>query len=608
MNDVFKLILSLSLSGTILSLILLLIKPLIENRISKSVQYYIWIVVLLRLILPFSFEENLMNKVFYLTNTQAIVSTNHESYIANNESFSIINTLTFSDAEEKLDNESSNYNSDSSSYSRGLFNIFNDYIFYIYLLGVIFAIAINIISYVKFTRELQSSYKNANIQEHLVLSSLIKRNKKVSLFRSSLVNTPMLVGLFNPKIIIPDVNYNEKQLRYILSHELIHLNRFDIELKWLAMLATSIHWFNPIMMLIRKEFNNICELSCDEAVIRNLNNDEKQEYGDTLIFTAAQYKYPSSKLQATMCAEKKTLRKRLLSIMNYNKKSKLKILTSVLLLTVIILSSLYVGACTIETPKEPPQVIITNETDYAQNTYTIHKNKWNGEENTEHSFYEIAKENNLFTDLHFITADEKIRVGFGKFKPDSISVKVALFKDIHSELPLKIVDVPVNNSRSGVYEFYNSNNIDNNVVGAKIKTFSISATWGNNSCEYIFVTETPSHFSISTKPAGYGINKFSKLQAEADKGNRPDLLDAEAVALEFLKSNEFTEYLKIRAIEGVNIDPISISNYNDYTIVKYGLEKQYGYIELKLIQPGKSDDNSIWMVDLYNVKMRTYSD
>lgn len=124
----------------------------------------------------------------------------------------------------------------------------------------------------------------------------------------------------------------------------------------------------------------------------------------------------------------------------------------------------------------------------------------------------------------------------------------------------------MHNYRGGVYEFTQPNDLDNNVARAKVKIYSISATWGGNRCEYIFAAEMPSYFSKSTIPTGLGIKKFRELQAEADKGNRPDLLVAEAVALEFLNSNELTEYLKIRAIEGVNKDPISVSHYNDYTI------------------------------------------
>jgi len=608
-NNLFILVLSLSLSGTILALILLSIKPLIENRISKSIQYYIWIIVLLRLTIPFSLEENLMNKIFYNNDFPRLVSTNQKSYLSNDEdSLIIANAPITLDVKEKTEIKTYNHNIANENYFVSLINMFNDYAFYIYLLGVIITIAINTASYHKFLRKLQVSLKNVTVQENLLLASLAEYNKKIRLFKSPLVNTPMLVGILNPKIIIPDINYNEKQLKHILSHELIHYKRFDIGLKWLTMLATSIHWFNPMMILIRKEINNICELSCDEAVIKNLNNDEKQEYGDTLIFTAAQYRHPSSRLQATMCAEKKALRKRLLAIMNYNKQSNLKILTSILLFTMTIFSSLFLGACTIRTPKEPPQVIITNETDYSQAAYTILKNKWNGEENTQYSFYETAKKNNLFSDLRFTTADEKIKIDFGKFKPDSVSVKVALFEDINSEAPLKVLNVPVYNNK-GIYEFNSPYNIDldDNEVKAKCKIFSISSTWGKNSCEYIFVTETPSYFSKSTNPAENNTIEVSKLQTEAGNRSELDLLDVEKVALEFLSSKEFTEYIDYRNVEGINKNPISISNFSDYIVVKYGLKNPYGYIELKLIHPQNSD-NCKWIVDSYNVKLRTYAE
>ena len=65
MNETVKLILSLSLSGSILAGLLFAVKPLINNRVSQAFQYYIWLLVLLRLALPFSFEESLMNRAFY---------------------------------------------------------------------------------------------------------------------------------------------------------------------------------------------------------------------------------------------------------------------------------------------------------------------------------------------------------------------------------------------------------------------------------------------------------------------------------------------------------------------------------------------------------------
>ena len=67
MNELLKTALSLSLSGSLLILTLLLCKPLLKNRISKRWQYYIWLVVIARLLLPFAPEVNLMGTIFHET-------------------------------------------------------------------------------------------------------------------------------------------------------------------------------------------------------------------------------------------------------------------------------------------------------------------------------------------------------------------------------------------------------------------------------------------------------------------------------------------------------------------------------------------------------------
>ena len=64
MNELMKLIVSLSLSGTALILLLLLFRPLYRKRLSKRWQYYIWLVVILRLLLPITPEASLTGNLF----------------------------------------------------------------------------------------------------------------------------------------------------------------------------------------------------------------------------------------------------------------------------------------------------------------------------------------------------------------------------------------------------------------------------------------------------------------------------------------------------------------------------------------------------------------
>ena len=64
MNTVLKIFLSMSFSGSLLILVLLLGKRFWEDKISRQWQYYIWLVVVLRLLIPFGPETNLLGKTY----------------------------------------------------------------------------------------------------------------------------------------------------------------------------------------------------------------------------------------------------------------------------------------------------------------------------------------------------------------------------------------------------------------------------------------------------------------------------------------------------------------------------------------------------------------
>jgi len=333
MNEAIKLILSLSLSASILAVLLFAIKPLIRNKISKSIQYYIWIVVLIRLVLPFSFEASIMNNVFYGDQTPVAISIQSEENASNS---SILPNV-----QENVTNGVYNGDVDHSRYFRDLFN---QYVIYLWLLGIIIALTANLTGYARFSKHLKQANKPATDEENRILEALLNGRNDIRLVRNRFVTTPMLIGILKPYIIIPDINFDGEQLKNILLHEISHLRRFDVAVKWLTMIAASIHWFNPLMYFIKKEINHACELACDEAVIKDLNLTEKQAYCDTLISIASENKYPIGVLQATMSEEKETLKERLVAIMQHNKKSKIIILMSLVLLIAVISGAVVLGA------------------------------------------------------------------------------------------------------------------------------------------------------------------------------------------------------------------------------------------------------------------------
>ena len=358
MNEAVRLILSLSLSGSILALLVFAIKPFIKHRLPKSVQYYIWIIILLRMVLPFSIEGSIMNHVFY-KGQQSVdtASVNKALSISETVDIAVDSTVL---PEPRRDTKQELYNGDIDYGSRYLRDSIHEYILLLWLLGAAATLALNLAGYMRFTKCLKQGNRPAG-EEIRILHSLTKGRKNIRLMRNRFVSTPILIGIIRPQIIIPDMDFDERELKNILIHEISHLKRFDIAVKWLTMAAASVHWFNPLMPIIRKEVNRACELACDEAAIRNFSIEEKQAYGSTLISVAAEHKYPAGVIQATMCEEKENLKERLTSIMKESKKSKPIIVLSLIILAAMITGAVILGASIGTARSTPPDIYISAE-------------------------------------------------------------------------------------------------------------------------------------------------------------------------------------------------------------------------------------------------------
>ncbi len=145
----------------------------------------------------------------------------------------------------------------------------------------------------------------------------------VKVIVSANATTPMVMGFRKPMIVLPDVRYGEKELAMILSHELVHLKRGDLPVKLLMLIANAVHWFNPAAYSLNKQIHALCELSCDERVVRGMDTKNRRFYGETLLSTL---EYGVSKKNAaftsTLCSPKEVMKRRLMNLMNEKKMKK----------------------------------------------------------------------------------------------------------------------------------------------------------------------------------------------------------------------------------------------------------------------------------------------
>lgn len=109
--------------------------------------------------------------------------------------------------------------------------------------------------------------------------------KSVRVRKCDTITSPLTCGVFRPVILLPSAFGNGEDIseRLALIHEITHLKRGDTLRKAIAVIALSVHWFNPFVWVGIILMNRDIELACDEAVLGAQEGDFRKEYALTLI-------------------------------------------------------------------------------------------------------------------------------------------------------------------------------------------------------------------------------------------------------------------------------------------------------------------------------------
>lgn len=132
---------------------------------------------------------------------------------------------------------------------------------------------------------------------------------------------PFSIGFFHNKIVLPDADYEEKDLQYVIRHELVHCAGRDAQLKVIFVLANIIHWFNPLVWLMKTLADQDIELACDEKVLAASTKDERKEYSEVIMSYITAEVPGKSVIFTGYAHDFKFLKKRFSGIFNTHKKS-----------------------------------------------------------------------------------------------------------------------------------------------------------------------------------------------------------------------------------------------------------------------------------------------
>lgn len=196
MNEFIKILLSLSVSGTLLLLLILGLKPLYKNSFSRRWQYYIWIVVALRFLLPFTPNTTIVGNLFEKFDKAAITNETPTS-----PNIPVPVSTGNSKAEPIQTNREI-----TAAALREPFNIYVC-LFFIWsaLALVLFVRKITVyqgfIQYIKVGNKEVSDINILNLLSDCEEKLNIKAG--VELYQNALITSPIMIGFFRPSIILP---------------------------------------------------------------------------------------------------------------------------------------------------------------------------------------------------------------------------------------------------------------------------------------------------------------------------------------------------------------------------------------------------------------------
>ena len=405
----FKTILSLSLSGTILILLLFVCRPLYRNRLSKRWQYYIWLLVIARLLLPITPETSLIGNLFRQaeqlveqsgayspahidSNNNADIEPNAEDFAAytdsndnaNIESNTEVSSTKKDTATDSMDNPAAEVaitysrigndnfpqSVDDISESKSAHRVPENTVQALCILWLVAALLLFVRkitvyqSFVKYVIAGSKPVDDITLLERF--GQIMSENHikgTVELCVNDLVSSPLLIGFTHARVVLPTIDLSEDDFYYTALHELIHYKRRDMFYKWVVQLTICLHWFNPFAYLMGREINRTCELSCDERVIATLSDKSRKSYGDTLLNAIGTGgSYQDTLASVTLNESKELLKGRLESIMKYKKIPKAVQTAAVFITGILIGGAAVLGAYAAPTAKTSTDRITLTDT------------------------------------------------------------------------------------------------------------------------------------------------------------------------------------------------------------------------------------------------------
>ena len=324
-------------TSSILIAVIIVLRYILKGKISLRLQYALWGLVLLRLLIPFSIGSSgfsVMNTVQKVPIVQDFESVRDFGNIWNTESGSVEGYPSYELMPETPVTVAENKTeAEFTRMEKAL--AFHEAFIRIWLCGAAILFIAFAASNVRFSFRLRRTRKPLEV-----------KGSAFTVYISDETDTPCLFGLLRPVIYLtPDAAENATILRHTVEHETTHFRHGDNFWSILRGVCLVLHWYNPLVWWAAFLSRNDAELACDEATIHRIGEAERAEYGRTLIGMTCQKRTALLITATTMTGSKSSIKERITLIA---KKPKLLIpaVIAVVLVAFVAVGCTFTGAKT----------------------------------------------------------------------------------------------------------------------------------------------------------------------------------------------------------------------------------------------------------------------
>ena len=325
------------ISSSVLIILIMFVRLVFREKMSQRLHYALWLLVLIRLLVPFSLGET---EISIDNFTEKAVMSEGGQIISEIGNINLPQ-MSYNDAYAQVASEYSDKGIDIekmpvAEYERVGYEIDNlrrgdisigKAVHMVWITGICIFGGIFALSNMIFASKLRKNRR-----------PIVWQNNRLPIFVTDKVDTPCLFGIFRPTIYVTDETMADyTTLHHVVEHELTHFRHGDHIWAIMRGICLAIHWYNPLVWAAAFMSKNDAELACDEATIKRIGEDERAEYGRTLIMMTCEKRPALFNTATTMTGSGKTIKERISILV---KKPKMAAYTLVIVAVIGIIAAL----------------------------------------------------------------------------------------------------------------------------------------------------------------------------------------------------------------------------------------------------------------------------